>query len=205
MNPNSTSHKFPWINTSAKTILFLLKNRIKAPRVVPAPSTGDPATDDATRREFERVKEQLNADYQDQRAALTDLEPLVYEVAEQLQGWMTERETRLADREERMMNLLLTGMRGQSPGMPAGPGMSQPSSAALPGSVPAQLSSQAASTYEGQLVRGDGTDAVYKIEGGRKRWVTSPDAMTRNGFQWADVRVLPRPFVDNMPFGSNIS
>ena len=76
------SHKFPWINTAARTVLYFMKQRIKAPRVLPAPSTGDPAVDDTTRREFERVKEQLTADYQDQRAALTDLEPLIYQLVE---------------------------------------------------------------------------------------------------------------------------
>lgn len=214
MNTTNMTSKFPWVNTGAKTVLFLLKNRIKAPRVVPAPSTGDAATDDTTRREFERVKEQLNADYQDQRAALTDLEPLIYELAEQVQGWMTDKEQRMAEREERMLNMML--MSARSGGVPALPGLGgQPGmpgyAPGLPAATPAAAGSvpgadpSAAVTYEGQLLRGDGTDAVYKIEGGRKRWVISPDAFNRNGFAWANVRIVPRPIIDSIPFGSNLS
>lgn len=217
MSTHTMNQKFPWINTGAKTVLFLLKTRIKAPRVVPAPSTGDPATDDATRREFERVKEQLAADYQDQRNALGDLEPLVYELAEQVQGWMSEKEARLAEREERMMNMLLMS-RGQLPGMPGMPGMpGYPGFPALPGSSmqPPGLSSgptaeQAAAAalggaYEGQLIKGDTTAAVYKVEGGRKRWILSPDIFNRLGFNWNSIVTLPQATVDKIQFGTNIT
>jgi hypothetical protein len=197
-------------------VLFLLKNRIKAPRVAPAPSTGDAATDDATRREFERVNQQLNADYQDQRTALTDLEPLIYELADQVQGWMSEKEHRLAEREERLMNMMLTSrspMIGQ-PTMAGVPGtLSLPATSTVSHSLPVAAHHPPSSDqgpaqpspYEGQLLRGDGTQPVYKIEGGRKRWIINPDAFNRNGFSWNNVRVVPPQLVDNIPFGTNIT
>ena len=217
MTTHTMSQKFPWINTGAKTVLFLLKTRIKAPRVVPAPSTGDPATDDATRREFERVKEQLAADYQDQRNALGDLEPLIYELAEQVQGWMSEKEARLAEREERMMNMLLMS-RGQMPGMSGMPGFhGMPGLPALPapsmpplGSSVGPTADQAAATalggaYEGQIIKGDASNPVYKVEGGRKRWILSPDIFNRLGLNWNSIVTLPQATVDKIQFGTNIT
>lgn len=85
------------INTGAQTALFLPKTRMKTPRVVRVPSTEAPVTDDATCREFERVKEQLASDYQDQLNALSDLEPLIYGLAEPEQGWMSEDGARSGD------------------------------------------------------------------------------------------------------------
>ncbi len=209
----TTSHKFPWINTGAKTVLYLMKQRIKAPRVLPAPSTGDAAVDDTTRREFERVREQLNADYNDQRAALTDLEPLIYQLAEQVQGWMSENEHRNSEREERMMNMMLMQSRGQHPGILHVGAPGTPNAPALPSyqpqSVPVATHAepapqQQASPYEGQLLRGDGTAPVYKIENGRKRWIITEQSLLANGFSWAQVRVVPRQIVDAIPAGNNI-
>ena len=209
----TTSHKFPWINTSAKTVLYLLKQRIKAPRVLPAPSTGDAAIDDATRREFERVREQLTADYNDQRAGLTDLEPLIYQLAEQVQGWMSENEYRNSEREERMMNMFLMHSRQQPgvvhvgvPGMPNMQGLPmQGTTQSLPVATHVEPAPQNVSSYEGQLLRGDGTNPVYKIENGRKRWIVTEQALLANGFSWAQVRVVPRSVVDALPAGNNIT
>jgi len=210
MSTHTMSQKFPWINTGTKTVLFLLKNRIKAPRVVPAPSTGDPATDDATRREFERVNGQLAADYQDQRNALKDLEPLIYELAEQVQGWMSEKEARLAEREERMMNMLLMS-RGQMglpgfPGVPALPASSMQPPGASPGPTAEQAAAAAlGGAYEGQIIKGDTHAAVYKVEGGRKRWILSPEVFNRMGFNWNSIVTLPQATVDKIQFGANIT
>lgn len=214
------AQKLPWLNAVVKTLLFLLKNRIKAPRISPAPSTGDPATDDATRREFERMNQHMAADYQDQRNAISDIEPVLYELAEQFQGWMNEKESRLAEREERMLSMFLM-TRGQLPGMtgmPAPPGY--PSFPGLPGlpagGMPAPaLSSgptpeQAAATalgqaYEGQIIKGDATPAVYKVEGGRKRWILSPEIFNRMGFSWNSIVTLPQATVEKISFGANIT
>ncbi len=191
-------NKFPWISTGIKAALFMFKNRIKAPRVVPAPSTGDPAVDETTRREFERVREQLNAEYQDQRALLSDLEPLLYEMSDQVQSWM-------AYRDEQMMNMLMMAMRGAPAGSPALPGTSLPPPAGpAPAPVP-DYGAQNGSAYEGQLIKGEGADAIYKVEGGRKRWILSPDAFNRAGFKWDAVRTIPRQVVDSIPFGANIT
>ena len=206
--PAQHGSKFPWILTAVKAALFILKNRIKSPRVVPAPSTGDPATDDATRREFERVREQLNADYQDQRATLGDLEPILFELAEQVQVWMAQRE----DQMMRMMMLMARGGAVSQPGgysAPALPGAPPPPAPALPSAMTGQpgdfFGGQSAAQYEGQLVRGEGTDAVYKVEGGRKRWIINPEAFNRNGFKWDAIRVIPKQISDAIPFGPNIT
>lgn len=207
--PAGQGNKFPWIITFLKAGLFILKSRIKAPRVVPAPSTGDPATDDTTRREFERVREQLNADYQDQRATINDLEPLLFELGDQLQGWM-------AQREEQMMRMMMLVARGGAMGqtggyslpvLPGAPGA--PAAPALPAAMTGQpadfFGGQSGAQYEGQLIRGEGTDAVYKVEGGRKRWIINPDSFTRNGFKWENIRVIPKQISDAIPFGPNIT
>ena len=201
-----SSTKFPWINTGAKTALYLMKQRIKAPRVLPAASTGDSTTDDTTRREFERVREQLTADYNDQRAALLDLEPLIYQLAEQVQGWMSENEHRNSEREDRLMNMMLMYSRNQgSPGAPHVPALPgyQPSQPSAPPVDPATQQTQ--SQYEGQLLRGDGTNPVYKIENGRKRWFVSEQSLLGNGYAWAQVRVVPKNIVDTIPAGNNIT
>jgi hypothetical protein len=203
MQPVST-HRIQWMQTLLKAMLFVFKNRIKAPRVVPAPPTGNPDTDETTRREFERVKEQLNADYQDQRALLVDLEPLLTELAEQLQGWMNQR--------DELFQSVMLGRHRAVLELPATSASSAPAPAvgALPAAPPGAASAadflggNTANAYEGQLVRGDGTDAVFKIENGRKRWIISGEVFTRNGFQWNAVRVIPRQVVDNIPFGNNI-
>ncbi len=64
---------------------------------------------------------------------------------------------------------------------------------------------QPASTYEGQLLRGKRTAPVYKIEDGRKRWIVTEEVFLRHGFAWADVRVVPKATVDNIPSGNNIT
>jgi hypothetical protein len=193
MTTRMTMHRFPWILTATKGLLFMLKNRIKAPRVVPAPSTGDQATDDTTRREFERVKTQLDADYQDARALLTDLEPLLNELAEQLQGWMHQRDELFQD----MMisggrnSLALPAHVGGSPGLPA---YSQDAPPQNP-----------ATQYEGMLIKAPDADPIYKVEGGRKRWIVSQEAFFRNGYKAHSEMIVPRSVVDAIPFGSNIT
>jgi hypothetical protein len=201
MTINSTHYRFQWLGAALKAILFILKNRIKAPRVLPAPPTGDAITDETTRREFERVKEQLNADYQDQRALLNDLEPLLTELAEQLQGWMNQR--------DEMFNAMIIGSARAAlpaPVAPAPVAPAAPAVGALPGTGSAQefLGNNTGASYEGQLVRGDGTQAVYKIESGKKRWIVSQPTFERLGYRWEDVKLIPRQIVDNIPFGTNI-
>ena len=62
-----------------------------------------------------------------------------------------------------------------------------------------------ASSYEGQLLRGERTAPVYKIENGRKRWIVTEEVFLRNGFSWADVHVVPGSTVDSIPSGDNIT
>ncbi len=64
---------------------------------------------------------------------------------------------------------------------------------------------QPASAYEGQLLRGNRTAPVYKIEDGRKRWIVTEEIFLRHGFAWADVRVVPKATVDNILSGDNIT
>ena len=68
-----------------------------------------------------------------------------------------------------------------------------------------QADTQPPTSYEGQLLRGHGSAPVYKVEEGRKRWIVNEAVFLRNGFSWADVRVLPKATVDNIPSGSNIT
>ena len=195
-------YRFPWVITAAKAILFILKNRIKAPRVVPAPSTGDPTTDDTTRREFERVKTQLDADYQDQRALLTDLEPLLTELAEHLQGWMHQRD-------EVFHNIMLGGGNASPLALPGTVGgtVATPaptSTAAHPLATDPVMQSPLAQ-YEGMLLKAPDADPIYRIEGGRKRWIISIDAFLRNGFKPHSEMIVPRSVLDSFPFGANIT
>lgn len=64
---------------------------------------------------------------------------------------------------------------------------------------------QPASSYEGQLLRGNRTAPVYKIENGRKRWIVTEEVFLRLGFSWADVRVVSKATVDSIPSGNNIT
>ena len=68
-----------------------------------------------------------------------------------------------------------------------------------------QSATQPTASYEGQLLRGQGSAPVYKIEDGCKRWIVTEAVFLRNGFSWADVRVVPKPTVDNIPSGHNIT
>jgi hypothetical protein len=54
------------------------------------------------------------------------------------------------------------------------------------------------------LARGSGTAPVYLIDGGVKRWVTSPAAMDRYYFNWQTVYNVPLVLLQNIPAGSNI-
>jgi hypothetical protein len=195
MTSSMTMSRFPWVLTATKGLLFILKNRIKAPRVVPAPSTGDQATDDTTRREFERVKTQLDADYQDSRALLTDLEPLLNELAEHLQGWMHQRD-------EVWQNMMLGGGMGRGPlALPAHLG----GSPGMPGYAQDAPPQNPTAQYEGMLIKAPDADPIYKVEGGRKRWIISQEAFFRNGFKAHSEIIVPRSVVDSIPFGTNIT
>ena len=73
------------------------------------------------------------------------------------------------------------------------------------GSAVKQADTHPTTSYEGQLLRGHGSAPVYKVEEGRKRWIVTEAVFLRNGFSWADVRVLPKATVDSIPSGSNIT
>ena len=126
---------------------------------------------------------------------------------------MSENELRNSEREERMMNMMLMHSRMQQPGVvhvnsapahPGAPGQSGQVYLPAPGGAE-QLPAQPVSPYEGQLLRGDGTAPVYKIENGRKRWIVTEQALLANGYAWAQVRVVPKSVVDGLPAGNNIT
>jgi hypothetical protein len=57
---------------------------------------------------------------------------------------------------------------------------------------------------EGGLRKEDSKPAVYLIENGTKRWVTSPQALFALGKGWNDVRVVPDSALSNVPAGPDI-
>jgi hypothetical protein len=57
---------------------------------------------------------------------------------------------------------------------------------------------------EGCLRKEDSKPQVYLIEGGRKRWVTSPAVLLALGRTWADVRSVPDGALSNIPDGPDV-
>lgn len=126
------------------------------------------------------------------------LKPLVIAAAEFLADAMAPDE------------LMLSLVSGAPGGLPALPGVSVPftSSVALGGgSTP--------SGYEGQLLGASDnpTDGhVYRIEGGRKRWVMNPDVLKRyvsgvasSPGRWEGVNYVPQSVIDSFPTGAPLS
>jgi len=60
-------------------------------------------------------------------------------------------------------------------------------------------------THGAYLFRGDGEAAVYLIDGNKKRHVTSPDIMSRYGFDWNKVRSVPASVVAAIETGAPLS
>jgi hypothetical protein len=58
---------------------------------------------------------------------------------------------------------------------------------------------------DGSLRKEDSKPRVYLIEGGRKRWVTSPDALGRLGRTWDDVRPVPDGALSGLPDGPDVA
>jgi hypothetical protein len=58
---------------------------------------------------------------------------------------------------------------------------------------------------EGSLRREDSKPKVYLIEGGKKRWVTSPQVLFALGKTWADVRMVPDGGLNSIPDGTDIN
>ena len=77
---------------------------------------------------------------------------------------------------------LLTGLLQPQPALPA----------------PAQRVS------EGDAIKGDSTPEVYRIEGGRRRWIPNPDTLFALGYTWGQVRTLPQNEVSQIPLGEPI-
>lgn len=85
---------------------------------------------------------------------------------------------------------------------------------------PAQLNAQAAGAtiaqtvqsltpkinqWEGKVIRAGSNIRVYLVKDGIKHLFTSPDALTKAGFTFAQVISLPQDVVDAMPTGSNLN
>jgi hypothetical protein len=56
----------------------------------------------------------------------------------------------------------------------------------------------------GSLRKEDSKPQVYLMQGGTKRWVTSPQALFGLGRTWADVRVVPDGGLDSLPAGPDV-
>jgi hypothetical protein len=57
---------------------------------------------------------------------------------------------------------------------------------------------------QGSLRREDSKPKVYLIEGGSKRWITSPAVLFALGKSWADVRVVPDGALSSLPDGTDV-
>lgn len=104
--------------------------------------------------------------------------------------------------------LMLTLVSGGGGGLPALPGMMAPFS--MSGGAQGAVS---AGSYEGKLLHASDVDDghVWRIEGGRKRHVTSPEVLKRyvsgavsNG-RWVGVEYVPVSVIDQFPTGSAIA
>lgn len=58
---------------------------------------------------------------------------------------------------------------------------------------------------EGSLRKEDSKPKVYLIEGGQKRWVTSPQVLFALGKTWADVRAVPDGGLNSVPDGTDVN
>lgn len=56
----------------------------------------------------------------------------------------------------------------------------------------------------GLLIREESGSAVYLIENGRRRLISSSEAFQHYGYRWGDVREVPRDFLRSIPEGSAI-
>lgn len=59
--------------------------------------------------------------------------------------------------------------------------------------------------HEGQLIKSDTRPNVYKVEGGRKRWIVDEATFLGLGYEWSQIRVLPQQALDLIPFGENLT
>jgi hypothetical protein len=57
---------------------------------------------------------------------------------------------------------------------------------------------------EGSLRKEDSKPQVYLIQGGMKRWITSPQVLFAFGKSWSDVRVVPDGALNSLPAGPNL-
>ena len=59
------------------------------------------------------------------------------------------------------------------------------------------------SQYEGKLIGSPDTGKVYLVQNGYKRWISSPDVLSRMGYSHNQVIDLPPPTVDAIPTGAS--
>ena len=64
--------------------------------------------------------------------------------------------------------------------------------------------SNATPGFEGSLFRADGHGPVFRIEGGRKRWITSEDALNSLYGGWSKVTDVAADFLSSFPPGPDI-
>src|SRR5690242_18173001 len=61
------------------------------------------------------------------------------------------------------------------------------------------------SQWEGKAIRAGNNIRVYEVKNGIKHLFTSPDALTKAGYTFAQVISLPQDEVDAIPTGSNLN
>jgi hypothetical protein len=62
-----------------------------------------------------------------------------------------------------------------------------------------------AQRYDGAMIRMPGTlpeeEMVYLVREGKRRWITSPEWLSRQGRTWGEVQVVPREELEAIPLG----
>ncbi len=56
----------------------------------------------------------------------------------------------------------------------------------------------------GSLLRASDSDKVYLIDGGQKRWISSGEIFTANGYLWPNVQVVAASVLNGFATGSNV-
>jgi len=80
-----------------------------------------------------------------------------------------------------------------------------PPPAAPPTTPPTPVAPPPTWPPEGMLIKGDGSPKVYLIQGGKKRWIDSPETFNALGFKWSDIKVYRQADVDVIPEGDPIT
>jgi len=58
---------------------------------------------------------------------------------------------------------------------------------------------------DGSLLKSMGSDKVYAVENGKRRWITTPEIFVSNGYKWKDIVIVTDFELNIFPNGENIA